>query len=72
MISNIDSRYYSAHKFQSLEFKNSLNIFHSNLNGIEHKFDQLHTFLKCSKIDIDIINVDETSQLENQDFVTNI
>ena len=71
-ISNINSRYYSAREFQSLEFMDSLNIFHSNLNGFEHKFDQLHCCLNSSKIDFDLINVSETSQLDNQDFDTNI
>ena len=72
MVSNIKSCYYSAHEFQSLEFKDSLNIFPSNFNGLEHKFDQLHCFLNSSKIDFDIINVSETSQLINQNFSTNI
>ena len=72
MVYNIKSLYYSAHEFQSLEFKDSLNIFHSNFNGLEHKFDQLHCFLNSSKIDFDIINISETSQFINQNFSTNI
>ena len=72
MVSNIKSRYYSAHEFQSLEFKDSLNIFHSNFNGLAHKFDQLHFFLNSNKNDFDIINVSEISQLINQNFFTNI
>ena len=39
--SMLDSKYYSVHAFQQLKNHNNLNIFHSNVNGLESKFDSL-------------------------------
>ena len=72
LANNINSRYYSCHEFQSIRNSNSFNIFHSNLNGLESKFDSLHNFINNTKMDLDIINISETSQTENSNFDTNI
>ena len=61
-VTNIDSRYYSALEFQSMEIKDSFNVFHSNFNGLENKIDQLHNFVNTTKMDLDIIGITETSQ----------
>ena len=72
IVNNINSRYYSAHEFKSLSRQNSFNIFHSNLDGLENKFDSLHNFINSTKLDLDIICLSESSQKYNQDFSTNI
>ena len=72
IISNINSRYYTVHEFKSLKNKNSFNIFHTNLNGLGNKIDTIHNFISSTKLDIDIINISETSQRENVDFITNV
>ena len=71
IINNINSKYYSVREFQKLKNDNSFKIFHSNLNGLEHKFQLLHNFIN-TPYNFDIINISETSQTENQDFITNI
>ena len=35
----LSSKYYSVNAFQQLDTPNNLNIFHSNVNGLESKFD---------------------------------
>ena len=71
-ISNLkDCNYYSVEEFQQLNFDNSLNIFHNNVNGLETKFDQLHNLIVNSSSDIDLIAITETSQ-NNDKFKTNI
>ena len=52
-------------------YKN-LNIFHSNVNGLETKFDNLHEFLSCSLINIDFVSITETSQTNNENFIRNV
>ena len=39
MVTSINSRYYPVYEYQSLNTQNSFNFFHSNVNGLEHKFD---------------------------------
>ena len=43
--SNINSKYYASHEFLNLKNNKSFNIIHSNLNGLEHKFDDYSTLL---------------------------
>ena len=71
-VTNINSRYYPAFEFQSLQKKKSFNLLHTNLNGLENKFEQLHNFVKTSKLDLDIIGISETSQRESINFKTNV
>ena len=73
LINNINSKYYSVKEFNTLKTNKSLKIFHTNLNGLEHKFQLLDTFINgTSNIDFDIINISETSQLEGEMFSKNI
>ena len=72
IIDNINSRYYTVHEFKSLKNSKSFNIFHANLNGLGNKIDLIHDFINTSKIDIDVINISETSQKENVEFINNI
>ena len=39
IINNINFRYYPAYEFQKLKVKQTFNLFHTNLNGLEHKFE---------------------------------
>ena len=71
-ICNIDSRYYTPHEFQALKKSKSFNLFHSNLNGLENKFEHVHNFVNGTNMDIDIIGISETSQREDQNFKTNV
>ena len=72
IITNINSTYYPAHKFKTLNKNISFNIIHTNLNGLENKNDQLQNFIRTTTLNIDIINIIETSQKENVNFATNI
>ena len=71
-ISNINSRYYPTYEFQSLKREKSFNIFHTNLNGLENKFEQLHNFINTTNLNLDIIGVSETSLKENENFDLNV
>ena len=72
-INNINSKYYSVKEFNTLKINKSLKLFHTNLNGLEHKLQTLDTFINgTSNIDFDIINISETSQLEGETFINNV
>ena len=58
--------------FYDLNIKNNLNIFHTNINGLESKFDNLHKFLSNTQSKMDIIAITETSQKNNENFITNV
>ena len=58
--------------FYDLNIKNNLNIFHTNINGLESKFDNLHKFLSNTQSKMDIIAITETSQKNNDNFITNV
>ena len=72
IVANLNSRYYTAHEFKTLKRDQSFNIFHSNLDGLENKFELLHNFITSSNMDIDIINISETSQKLNESFNSNL
>ena len=72
MVTTINSHYYSVFEYQSLKNRNSFNLFHSNFNGLENKFDQLYNFIKTTNLNIDVIGISETSQRENTSFDTNV
>ena len=71
-LSNLtDCDYYSVDNFQNLNLDKSFNIFHSNINGLESKFDLLHNFF--SSTEFDIIAINEISlQTNNEFFKTNV
>ena len=62
IITNINSRYYSANEFKTIKNNNSFNILHSNLNGLESKFVESHHFINNIEMDIDMLCISETSQ----------
>ena len=72
---NINCRYYSVDDFYKLQSKtdkdHNLNIFHSNVNGLDTHFENLHEFLSGSPKDFDVINLTETSQVDEM-FKTNV
>ena len=49
-----------------------LNIFHSNVNGLETKFANPHEFLSCSPFNIDFVAITQTSQTNNENFIRNV
>ena len=72
IINNINSRYFSAFEFKNIKKSHSFNILHSNLNGLENKFEEYHNFINSIEMDIDILCISETSQKEKSNFSTNI
>ena len=38
-------KYYSVEEYQKLPENNNMNIFHTNINGLESKLDNLHEFI---------------------------
>ena len=72
IVNNINSRYYSAHEFNNMNDSDSFKILHSNLNGLENKFDNYHTFVTSPNINIDVMCISETTQEENCPFNLNI
>lgn len=57
-----DCSYYSVNDIQNLNLNKNLNIFHSNINGLESKFENLHEFLFSTKSKMDIVALTETSE----------
>ena len=54
-----DCSYYSVNEISKLNLNNNLNIFHTNINGLESKFDNLHEFLSSTYSKMDIIAITE-------------
>ena len=46
-----------------------MNIFHTNINGLETKFDNLHEFISNTSSKMDIIAITETSQKNDESFI---
>ena len=69
--SNINSKYYSCSEFENLNKRKAFNIVHSNLNGLESKFDDYTNFIN-SNSNLDVLCISETSQKENCDFKLNV
>ena len=67
----LNSKYHSVYDFQKLKIQKNFNIFHSNVNGLESKFEGLHEFLSGSSAKLDVIGITETSQ-KNDFFTTNV
>ena len=68
----LHSKYYIVNAFQESNNLNSLNIFHSNVNSLESKFDALHDFLVGAKVALDIVAITETSQQNDNFFISNV
>ena len=70
--SNLNSKYHRVSDFQKLKIEKNFNIFHANVNGLETKFDTLHTFLSGAKSTMDVIAITETSENKDHSFLRNI
>ena len=70
--SNSCSKYYSVADFQLLNISKKFNIFHTNINGLESKLDNLHEFLSGTSDKIDILALTETSEKECTGFLNNV
>ncbi len=68
----VNSKYHTVEEFQKLDIADDFNIFHSNVNGIESKFDSLHTLLCGTKSSMDAIAITESSECEDHSFLSNV
>ena len=66
------SKYYSVEDFQHLNSRTNFNIFHTNINGLESKLDNLNEFLSGIPYNIGVIDVTETSEKEDTGFLSNV
>ena len=64
-----DCSYYQVKDIQKLNIDRNLNIFHTNINGLETKFGNLHEFLSSTSSKMDIIAITETSQNDDNFIV---
>ena len=55
-----------------LNKKSNLNMFHSNINGLASKLDNLLEFLAGSSTKLDIVTITETSEKEDIGFLINV
>ena len=63
--SKSSSKYYMIKELQLLNISSNFNIFHTNINGIESKLDNLNEFLSEISYNLDVIALTETSEKEN-------
>ena len=70
--SNLKSKYHTVYDFQKLKIEKNFNIFHANVNGLESKFENLHTFLNGAKSAMDVIAITETSENKDHSFIKNV
>ena len=66
------SKYHSVYDFQKLKTENDFSIFHSNVNGLESKFNNLHNFLGGCNSTLDILAITETSEQVDNSFISNV
>ena len=73
MIDNINSQYHSVKDFKSIIQSNALfSILHTNLNGLENKFDIFSHFIQTTQNNIDLICLTETTQKADSNFNMNV
>ena len=60
--SKSSSKYYTIKELQVLNISNNLNIFHTNINGLESKLDNLNEFLSGISYKMDVIALTDTSK----------
>ena len=67
-----DCVYYTTEEFQEANLSSNFNVFHTNINGLASKVDQLQDFLSSSTTTLDIICITETSiQVNDNKWVLN-
>ena len=64
--------YFTVNEVQTLKNTNNLNIFHSNINGLDSKFDNLYEFISGTSSEFDIIAITETSHQIDDFFTSNV
>ena len=70
--SNLNSKYHRVDEFQKLKMEKNFNIFHSNVNRLETKYNDLHTFLNGARTAMDVIAITETSESKDHSFLKNV
>ena len=70
--SKTSCKYYSVNEFQNLNTLKTFNIFHTNINGLGSKLDNLNEFLTGTPTKMDILAITETSENNDTGFMTNI
>ena len=70
--SNTNCRYFSVNEYQQLKKNKNLNIFHTNLNGLESKFEDLCEFISGVTHKMDILALTETSEKDEEGFLSNV
>jgi len=72
----VNSKSYSVdeinNNFVNSNKSSSFSVFHSNVNGLDTHYHDLHLLLSEINIDFSVINITETSQKLNQNFKTNV
>ena len=68
----LNSKYHSVEELQKLKDQKNFKIFHSNVNGLESKFQHLNNFLDGTKSPFDVIAISETSENKNDSFIANV
>ena len=66
------SNYYSVEDFKLLNIPKLFNVFHTNINGLESKLDNLYEFISGTSNRIDIVALTETSGKEFNGFIGNV
>ena len=69
---NTDSKYYSVEEYQKVKNLGNFNIFHTNVNGLGSKCDNLCEFLSSVSTKLDVLAITETSEKEEIGFLTNV
>ena len=70
---NVNCKYFTNGEFSSLpKTKNSFNLFHANVNGIENHFEDLETIIVDSNLNFNVTCISETSQRESAMFCNHI
>ena len=60
---NVNCKYFTNEEFSSLpKTKNSFNLLHAKVNGIENHFEDLETVIVDSNLNFNVICISETSQ----------
>ena len=70
--SKTTSKYYSVNEYQLLNKSKKLNIFHTNINGLGSKIDNLQEFVTGISDKLDVIAITETSEKEDTGFLSNV
>ena len=66
------SNYHTVEDFKRLNIPKKFNIFHTNINGLESKLDNLYEFISGASNKIDIVALTETSEKEDNGFIGNV